>query len=140
MRLANGEAPGVAGGAQRHFGGGGHDDGQRTRPEASAREDLEARRDLAREFLNHQRVAHEQRQCPLILPALGVIDLANGAQVERIGNQGVERVGWDSHYLAEANCGLGAIQRFSRGCLRVNLNEIGSQCLLAHTDQSGVCA
>ena len=122
---------------------GNDDNGQRTRPEAPG-EDVEARRELAGEFLNHQRVAYEQRERALILSALGLIDLANGAKVKRIGNQSVEGVGRDSYYLAEADCGLGAVQRFCRGCLRVNLNEIRSQCLLTcyscTTDKSDVRA
>ncbi len=46
---------------------------------------LEARRDFARQFLHHQRVAHQHGQRALDLPAFGVDRPADSGQIEGVG-------------------------------------------------------
>jgi len=58
-----------------------------------------------------------------------VINLTNGAEIERIGHQRVQSVGRYRHDLAEANSRFGAIQRLCRWFLRINLDEIGGHAV-----------
>ena len=48
--------------------------------------------DFAREFFHHHRAIHQKRQRAIGLPALGVEDLRNGAQIKRVRNERVERI------------------------------------------------
>ena len=56
---------------------------------------------------------------------LALENLGDGAQVERVGHQGVERVGGDRHHLAAAHGGGGPLQHFRLGLFRVDLDQIG---------------
>ena len=57
--------------------------------------------------------------------ALGRENLADGAQVERVGHQRVQGVGGDSHHLAAADGGGGALQHFRLRPFRIDLDQVG---------------
>ncbi len=59
------------------------------------------------------------------LAALGGEDLGDGAQVERVGHQRVQRIGGDGDYFAAADGGGGALQDFRLGPLGIDLDQVG---------------
>lgn len=69
----------------------------------------------------------------MVFPSLGVIDLAHGAQIERIRDERVERVCRNRDYLAETDGGLRAVQCFRRRRFGINLYEIGGHAVKRST-------
>ena len=65
----------------------------------------------------------------MVFPALGVIDLADGAKIKWIGYQCVQGIGGDGYHLSEANCRLGAVQCFHGWRLRIDIDEICSHAV-----------
>ena len=123
-RLAQRQAAGIAGHLERHFGRSGHDDGERSRPEAP-RQNEEAVAQLGGQFLGHDEVADQNGQRAVRFAALGLEDLGHGAQVERVGHQRVERIGGDGHHFAAAHGGGGALQHFRLRLFGIDFDQVG---------------
>ena len=136
--MAEGEAPGVAGQFQRHFGGGGHDDGEGAGPEA-AREELEAHGYFASEVFYHHEVIDKQGKAAGGLAPLGGEDLADGGEVEGIGYEHVEGVGWDCDYPALANDFGSSTNDIGIGGCRVNFYEVCYHCKNLNSSSEGGC-
>ena len=59
------------------------------------------------------------------LAAFSQEDAVDRAQIERVGNQSVQRIGRDSDDLAPSHSGGGALDRFGRGLIRINFDQVG---------------
>lgn len=125
LGVAEGEAAGVAGDLERDLGAGGDDDGEGAGPEAAG-EELEALGDFGGELFDHDHVVDEEREAAGIFAALGGEDLADGAEVEGVGDEHVKGVCGDGGDAAFADEVGNSADDFRVRIFLVYFNEIGN--------------
>src|ERR1019366_7086269 len=69
----------------------------------------------------------------------GLKHTSDGAEVEGVGHQQVQRIGGDRHYLTAAHGGGGPFEGFGLGILGIDFDQVGCHLeLLSVSDLSGV--
>ena len=129
-RLPNGQPSGVASHFERHFCRRRNDHGQRPGPEV-ARQNMEARGKIFRQFLRHESAADQHRQGSMDLAALGGEHPSHCVQVQRIGHQHVERFGGNRDDVAAPQVRRRAFNRFRQRMVLIDLYQVSRQCLFS---------
>ena len=126
----------VPGHFQRNLCRGGHDHGQRARPEV-ARQNVEPARQIFRQVLGHQNIVDQKRQRADALPPLCLEHSHHRLQIQRIRHQSVKRVGRYPDHSTSGNSEGGPIDHFGAGIVGIEFNEVCCHVLIIAAVDAG---